>query len=289
MATKILTALAGALLFATLALAPTLALAQGVDRPETLADTARLIRDRLIADGSYASVSITADSAVEARREGEDPHVFFPDNLHRILQSLDDPEARRTALDDHMSAIAEAAGADAPELSSATLDLVYPVLRHRDYGAGLPQTDDLIREPFAGDLMVFYVLDSPRSVRYLNAVTAREAGITLDTLRAAAQVNLARLSGAARIETDWVSVVLLDGYYESSLLLDDALWHAIAREMPNLVMITPARDLVAFGNGSDAEVVRFLREKAVEISQEAGGQMSEALYRWSEIGWILAQ
>jgi uncharacterized protein YtpQ (UPF0354 family) len=183
-----------------------------------------------------------------------------------------------------MAALAEATGHETV-LSPGTLDRVFPVVRHSDFGSAVPG-EALIREPLAGDLSVFYVLDSPSSVEYINSSTLSEAKLTMPALREAAKINLARLSHDLRIEGGAVNLVFLDGYYESSMLLDKQLWHRVAREVPNLVAIAPSRDIIAFGDGSNPQVAEFLSAKAEEISQSTGGMMTAKVLHWTEVGWV---
>ena len=260
-------------------------MAQGLERPEALGDTAALIRDQLAETGLYDEVLVTEDLAVEARNAGEIAQVFYPDNLHLLLRRLDDAEERASALSSHVAALTEAAGDDA-QLSPATLDRVIPVVRNREYGTDAPG-GPLLSEPLAGDLSIFYVLDSPSTVQYISQSHLSEAKISVSALKTAATENLAQLAADMRIEGGIVGLVFLDGYYESSLLLNKRVWHDIARDVPNLVAIAPARDLVAFGDGSNPEVVAFLEAKATEISDSVGGVLSNEVLHWTELGWVV--
>ncbi|HEX6473299.1 MAG TPA: DUF1444 family protein [Streptosporangiaceae bacterium] len=126
----------------------------------------------------------------------------------------------------------------------------------------LPPADAPIREPFAGDIHVSYVLDFTDRYEYVAPRHCAELGLTPESLRERATANLrTRRAGLAM---DWspgartVSLTLRDEQDErrspsidASLVLDDDLMDKLARDVQgDLVVAVPSRTvLVASGTG----------------------------------------
>lgn len=260
------------------------AFAQGIDLPETLEDTAILIRDQLIAKDQYDEVIIAEDYSIVAMSDGEEKTVFYPDNLHKILSQIQDPEERLRALENHMNLMDQAAQNDV--LTAETIDRVFPVIRHSDHGRSAP-AGELISRPFVGDLAVFYVFDSPNTVQFLTQGQLDNAGISIDELYAAAQTNVARVARNVEIIEDTVGILKLDGYYENSLLVYDELWQQLAGKYENLIVIVPSRDLVVFVDGNLPQAMDYMRKTASELFQSRAGPVTDMLLRRTESGWVV--
>jgi uncharacterized protein YtpQ (UPF0354 family) len=126
----------------------------------------------------------------------------------------------------------------------------------------LPPADAPIREPFAGDIYVSYVLDFTDRYEYVAPRRCVELGLAPESLREQATANLR--TRRAGLTIDWspgapmVTVALRDekdnspiAPIDASLVLDDDLMEKLAQDVEgDLVVAVPSRNvLVASGAG----------------------------------------
>ena len=80
-------------------------------------------------------------------------------------------------------------------------------------------------------------------------------------------------------------MLIADGNYESSFLLDTALWQEIDQQLGELLLIAPARDLVIFADGARAEsrdrLTRILGTAVENVAYPLGGE----ILLWSSDHW----
>ena len=258
---------------------PTLA---DIQRPKSLTDTLILLREAHAAQPGITEVWIDwQDQSVLFQREGDsEPSRTYPDNLHLLLQQAESGAERQAILNRFMRAT------DAtPEVMAES---ILPVLRWQGYGEGLPEGPDVISRSFAGEIAVFYVQDLPERVDQDTLLdVAGDAG----ALHALALDNLRRYS-AGRIELlpgDLLNMVLLDGMYESSLLLDDRFWNAAQAAMGRIVAAVPARDVLLFTDAEVPDGVPALIDAITRNRETFAYPISETLLEWTGAGWRVYQ
>ena len=259
-----------------------------IDRPEDLNDTLALLQ------GAYQASPDIEQATIDRRNQSillyfagadqEEPQRAFPDNVHRMLQSAETSEERQAILDRFVEAALATFDASAQDVQGDASQIV-PVIRHRDF-ANATGPSDLVSRPFLADMQVFYAFDQPQSISYLTEDGLIALGLEHDTLAALAWKNFQALDFEIRVEGDWIYLVTFDGNYESTLILSDALWTDIARQIGDIVAIVPARDLVVFTNPGWEGALDSIRGISASYETEFSYPISGALLRWTKDGWI---
>jgi len=152
-------------------------------------------------------------------------------------------------------------------------------------------------EPFAGDFMSAYVLDSPDAILTLRPEQLSELELPAPALRARALTNMRRAFGPLRhgvfspdgsihmIETNGNGVAS-DSYNAARLLLPD-LWRPLREVVRGeLVAAAPARDIAMFTGTEEPRGIEGLRYLAREMFHGEPHPVSPQLVRWSENGWV---
>ena len=278
--------LRAALCIVALALAAPLA-ARDLPRPDSHADTLSMMQAALSANPAVSNLTIDlADDSLHMTINGQD-HTLYPDNLHNALRNAESADARGAVLDDFITAILESGNPEEGGLTPETLVNLRPVLRNTGLGEGLDIADPMIRQPFAGDLAVFWVIDTPRNMSYVNASMLTDAGIGQEEVAKRALENLAALASQAKW-TDLIpkaAYIEFDGSYESSFALLPEVWRGF-RGWRSLVMAVPDREFFILADGSDPETVDMLRGLARDIAEKNGTRLSAGIYRFDGSGWI---
>jgi hypothetical protein len=189
--------------------------------------------------------------------------------LDTLIASLDVPSAERgRALADYEAGFYEIlAGLDdrAPEADPAN---ILPILRHTDFlvaipapAAGDPSFDRPVHRPFAGDLEALLGYDTPGGIAMMGKLSMGIDGLTDDEAFALAITNLSAFARGLSWEADGgLRFAVLDGDYESSLLLLDSVWDELEAELGGPVAVAaPTRSLVAAARADDAASVARLR------------------------------
>ncbi len=131
-------------------------------------------------------------------------------------------------------------------------------------------------------LYLLYVQDTETSMSFLNSDQINDLNIEKEGLLKLSKQNLSRLLSKLEIRGDVtrLSMLSLDGNYEASLLLFDALWNK--KQFPvngNIVVFVPSRDTVLITGSKD-------KESLTKIDQI----MHSPDYSWShivtEVGFI---
>jgi len=95
-------------------------------------------------------------------------------------------------------------------------------------------------------MILTYAIDYPDRVAYVTRTGLDDAGISAQTLTTAAARNMDAKMQQVRFEGNGsVYFAALDGFYESSLILDDVLWADLSQQLgDDLVISVAARDLI---------------------------------------------
>ena len=221
--------------------------------------------------------------------EGEGGNRAYLHNAYRMYQG-EAPAGRDELVDRFVRSFADAARGLEPRREA-----IIPIIKDRGWLAevgaslqamgGTPQ--EKVHEDLNDELVVVYALDTPSNIAYLLPGMLEELGVQRDELRALAVRNLRGLLPGIEVHRGpQIGMVTADGNYEASLLLFDDLW---AREAERLrgapVAAVPARDLLLFADGADAEAVAQLRTLASKMRDDATYALTDRLFIREGEGW----
>ena len=154
----------------------------------------------------------------------------------------------------------------------------------------LEQLPELVRattlsEPFAGRMVVLYMVDDHGAARGAQAADLAEAGVTREALRAVVEWNLARaVRGPLSCTSHLVGEPAHRDYYESSRLLLKEPWSELARA-GKVVVAVPSNDTLFVACNPTPAILQRLAAVVQNTYPKATGPVSPALLTWSEDGW----
>jgi uncharacterized protein YtpQ (UPF0354 family) len=163
-----------------------------------------------------------------------------------------------------------------------------------DKGLGDERTVSLtpVFRQLCDGLGVVYVVDLGEELQYLQNRDLTAAGITETDLHEAALANLVHLvqqNGLRFRQQGDVMGLLLEGNFEASLLLLDALWDggSLAEHAPNgFVAAVPARDVLLFCDAQSQAGLGVLRQVVPRGYAEFGHPISPHLFRRENGSWV---
>jgi uncharacterized protein YtpQ (UPF0354 family) len=165
-----------------------------------------------------------------------------------------------------------------------------PALNSTKDSFSLPRPNLPVLRDFENGLLVSYLVDDGGSFKYVQNHHIVDAGITLDQLHSCGIANLAAIANQSlRVESyGALYAVFLDGNFEASLILLDALWDkGLARYVTHgIATALPARDVLAFCDSSSSEglvELASLIERAVDADHRL---IDSILYRHGR-AWTL--
>jgi uncharacterized protein YtpQ (UPF0354 family) len=260
-----------------------------VPRPETTLDTLMLmdaaIRQadpelNIVVDEGAVNLKVVLPDGTEA--------AINPDNLHINLQAASDDAARSAVLGDFVantldavSGMSETSSADMP------LDRVMPVLRAYDF-LQEPEASTLPTTEFPGGLTVYWVIDQLTSTQSVSDEQLAASGLTQAELGARALENLRkRAEDIQLVDMGGSTGIVLDGYYESSLLLLPEFWQDIDTRLGTVVAAPLARDVVIYLDGDDAAAVANVRDIVRTQFGQVAYPVSSDLFRWDGDHWTV--
>lgn len=266
-----------------------------IARPSSMDETLRLLHTQIANNALVKSAVVDPETSLIAITliDGMPGGNIAPDNVHRQLQAAASDKERQEVLDHFVDTILSQLTLIGDEAKlPINLQKIYPVFRHRDYlslGERDPDSEIPLSSSALGDMVVLYVEDSPESVSFVSESRLNDFGLSPDELHNQAMENLLGLSNQVSIEGDWIYTLSLDGFYEGSLLLDNALWQDIALQINGIVMIHPTRDLVAFASSANPEGESFLRNYLAENKGVYAYEISDLIYVWGSDGWVVKE
>lgn len=143
--------------------------------------------------------------------------------------------------------------------------------------------------PFIDGLLVSYALDCGDAFELVQVGDLEDASLTPEQLHTAALANLATLA-KGRLElrrTGDISALFLDGNFEASLILLDALWDRNLRDCyQQPVIAMPSRDMLAFCDVGSRAGLSQLRKVIERVWPGGEDLISNELYtrvsgKWS--------
>ncbi len=251
-------------------------------------DTLKWLKDALETQDTVVAVEIstTERSALNVTLSNGETITAYPDNLHDEISLIDTEDERKQAVLTHASRLVAAEVLEEIDLAGQTLKLVMPVIRSSEsQGRSYPGA---IHEHLWKDVFVFFVLDQPDQVRFLERSMVKDAGFSVSKIRALAIENFEDYlhSGVTVESMNSFHVVSVDGYYESSLLLLDTFWSQVQdRYDTPVVAAVPTRDLLIFAESGDRKAVADMTGFIDVIWADLPRKISRDLVVWTGSGW----
>jgi len=165
-------------------------------------------------------------------------------------------------------------------------------------GIRLPEDDQPVVLSAKGAFGVIYLVDQGHGFRYVTEGDIRAAGVTPSQLY---QIGLNNLTGLISKSKGGLKGqplgnsygLVLDGNFEASLVLVDALWDGMLKKyLPNTpVVAIPSRDICAFCDAKSLEGISELKGVSERVSQGGAHLISPLLFtredgKWTEFKGI---
>lgn len=171
---------------------------------------------------------------------------------------------------------------------------VVPIVRNKGLLAECEEQElePPLHDPLAGDLIVVYALDLPRSIRQLQGPDLPLLGVDRQELATLAAANLRTMIPRERIErregeADATCLWVAGGTYESSLLVLPELWESEAAAVQgDLLACVPARDLLVTGDSAHPGARKRMRRMWAEIAPGGDHVISATILKWAEGRWV---
>ncbi|WP_299775548.1 DUF1444 family protein [uncultured Pseudoteredinibacter sp.] len=234
----------------------------------------------------YPTYTVEKHGELEVRitAPGGEKMTAFLDNAY--TDYINDPDDLERVLTVYSKSIAASLNFDKAGLSK---DQLVPVIKNKAYLFRslemLASTGKagLVYEKLNDELYVLYAFDAPNAMRFLTEADLDVFGLVKSELRTISTSNLRELIPGLKLEGDpaSLSMVVVDGNYESSSILFDDIW--TDRHFPvegDIVVYILARDLVLVTGSKDKESLNSIQE----IIGENRGQFSHPV---SELGFVL--
>jgi hypothetical protein len=153
----------------------------------------------------------------------------------------------------------------------------------------LGEDDSTVLRPLGHGLLVAYLVDEGDRFSYVQGLHLRQDRISPDELHDIGLRNLDAVA-TAHVEVRECGpcvAVLAGGVVEASLVLLDHLWDAELHDLaPNgVVAALPARDVLAFADGANADGVRELRSVVARVWPRGDHLLIDQLLRRRGRGW----
>ena len=162
---------------------------------------------------------------------------------------------------------------------------ILPVIKDGRFLQNLRELDNNFKEnnvfeKYNEELYIFYVEDTETNINYLSREDVESLNIDPNKLREIAIENLLNSIEIEKHGEDGYYMLVVDGNYESSLILLD-IWHEENFEVSGEIIIgIPARDLLLITGKNDTENLERLKSTIKEISEEGDHLVSEKLFEY---------
>lgn len=259
----------------------------GIARAETLQHTLELMRDAALAQPCIAQAEI--DSAAH-QLDLTDCHgetaSLNPDNLSQMIGATTTDAMAKTLVQDFVVQMLKAMDQPHPT-ADAILAHVMPQVNSsgtmQKTLASTGSTDTAMAEDFLPGLEVGYYVDGDRSVQYVTRSMVDEAGITMEDLAKAARRNIGQRVDQAMVsglsEKPFAVQIMLDNYYEGSLLLLPKIFAPLAESRGDLVLALPNRGvLLVTENSPDA--LTILRALVAKDFADDPNPVTQSIFLW---------
>ncbi|SOC11024.1 uncharacterized protein YtpQ (UPF0354 family) [Rhodobacter sp. JA431] len=251
-----------------------------VARPRDLETLLAVLQNAALATGDATEVQIRDDKLYLTWKGTAliaDPHNLFME----MQQAASDAE-RQKLVDTYFAAFDDILQLDTGVLDPASL---MPIIRPSTFAEHIPDAKSVASEPWFAGLSIYLVEDSPSSTAYLRDDRMLAAGLDFETAKKQALANLSTLSPRFEPLGPKRWGLALDGYYESSLLLESELWRRMAEDQGEIIMVVPSRDAVVIDASGDPAAVQELAIFAQESGRARPYPVSEYVFGWKGTHW----
>jgi len=249
---------------------------------DMLADFSTFARTYLAAIEAKAGAGfifeLTDNYEINVFQDKEQIMTIFLENAYREYMQKGDMDA---IIEQHIVASLETLTQSTPDYDENS---IMPTIRSADYVQYIVELGaNVVYEPFLGEeLYIVYVVDFQNSTKALNESDLMELGVERDNLRNLSISNLRRiLPEFELIEIEGVYIIIMDDYYESSLLITDFLDEIDIPITGDIVVGIPARNIFAFADSKDQSAIDLLTEFTLDYYEQSGYSITGRLLKYS--------
>lgn len=147
--------------------------------------------------------------------------------------------------------------------------------------------------PLIGDLWVIGVVDMPDTFRSLAPADLVRLGLNSKEALALAIRNDAALltpveQAGRPVINEHTGLVSTSDYESSRLLLPESWAVLAARYGGQLLVAAPSTTVMIYADARQPEALQTMRKLAGTIAQQANRQLSQTIFRWTPVGWVVA-
>ncbi len=259
-----------------------------------LDDAARLSLEAIKSSEGVKSVERKSPDELVIRFFDGTESSFFLDNL--LINLNNDPNAEKEIIARYVTVLIKDAGPDTPRSQGELKRKVVPLIRHTDYVNFLRGAEGKSGEPldtylfrnFIADYWLILALDDKESTSVLRRSEFDVLQLSDDKLLELAAQNLKRLSDSElRIErANGVNMLVLDGNYESSMLIANDFWRKESTYLDDeIVAVAPARDLLMYCSKSNTECINRIHDLTLQNFDSFANAISTELIEWNGESW----
>lgn len=256
-----------------------------IGRPTSIDDTLRILADAFAQTGAFETVEIDADDQSISLKTSDDRSLLsYPDNVHREFLNAATDSERQEVLDRHIAATVETLGFS--ETGEDDRPNILPVVRRERVEDDVPGKE-LLSTPLVGNLRTYYVIDRPNTLTYLSVEALADIGLDKSDVPTLAIENFQARGYQPEFRGEGLWMLVLDGNFEATFLLDTELWQDIDAQLDTVLMAALARDVILFTDASVEGAENRLRQVIDENFDQMSYQLSPDIYVWSEGEWKL--
>ncbi|MGM8363833.1 DUF1444 family protein [Flavobacterium sp. ARAG 55.4] len=135
-------------------------------------------------------------------------------------------------------------------------------------------------EKYNNELYIFYVEDTETNINYLTQEDFEKLNVNIEELRKIAIQNLSNSIEIEKHGENGYYILLVDGNYESSLILLD-IWYKENFDVNGEIVIgIPSRDLLIITGKNDSKNIERLSKKIIEINEHGDHIVSNKLFEY---------
>lgn len=215
-----------------------------------------------------ARVDAAAGAVITRRKDGTDL-TSYPDNLQRALQEATTDAERQVVLDRFIASAFEMLGDTPPDPAA-----LMPVLRPPEKFAG--QINGPSSAPFPGPLEMYFVPDAPNGAAFVTDAMRETLALGPAAMQARVIANLRARDW--QVQGGGPYLVVVDGYFESAMLLEAVLWAGTDAQIGQVVVGPLARDVLLFADADRPDMPAVLRQIVdTEFAKMPNALTAEAL------------
>ena len=228
-------------------------------------------------------IAIKADMEIAVTTKDGHETTTFLDNSYK--EYLSSPGNKAEVIQKYVSAFLE------PRIQTEQVDRtrITPVIKDRAWlseikegmkARGAREVPENVWEPLNDELVVVYVEDSPKNLRYLSPKDVPMLSLKVEELRPLAVKNLRALSLNIQIQGgNGIFMITAGGDYEASLILFDEFWDRSRIEVDgDYVIAVPSRDMLLITGSRNRTGIEKLRGLASKVIAEAPYRLTADLF-----------